>query len=59
MNADYQETGGLRWGGSFWLAMNATWPFATLTASPDGLHIALRFIGLMKKDFDFRKRRRS
>ena len=55
MNADYQETGGLRWGDSFWCAANVTWPFATLTASPDGLHIAVRFIGLMKNDFDFRK----
>lgn len=45
----------MRWGETFWQAVNATWPFATLTASTDAIHVSLRFIGLMKEDFDFQK----
>jgi hypothetical protein len=55
MNAVYKETGGLRWGDSDWWSAHASWPFATLTASPDGLHIAVNCMGLWKNDFDFRK----
>ncbi len=42
-----KETGGLRWGESFWMAANATWPFATLNASPEALCIS----GIVNLDF--------
>jgi hypothetical protein len=55
MDTRYRETGGLCWGESFWNAVNATWPFATLTATHGGLHISMRFIGLWNEEFDFAK----
>jgi len=35
----YVERGGLRYGESYWLAGNFSWPFATLTASRDSITI--------------------
>ena len=55
MHPEYRETGGLRWGESFWNAANATWPFATLTATPVGIHISMRCVGLWSEEFDFAK----
>jgi hypothetical protein len=50
----YFQRGGLRWGNSFWLGWNATWPFATLDATADFLNIAVGF-GPFKRKFDFGK----
>ena len=55
MKKEYQQTGGLRWGESFWSAANATWPFAKLTATSGEIRLSMRFIGLMKDDFAFAK----
>ena len=55
MNTEYKETGGLRWGESFWNAAYATWPFAKLSATSDGLQIFVHAIGLMEEDFNFAK----
>jgi hypothetical protein len=33
------ERGGLRWGESFWIAKNATWPFATFTVRANYLEV--------------------
>jgi len=53
MMNEYIETGGLRWGVSFWGGMNATWPFAKLHATSDGIVIVLNVIGIMKERFEF------
>ena len=53
MMDQYIETGGLRWGASFWGGMNATWPFAKLQATSDGIVIVLNVIGMMKEKFEF------
>jgi hypothetical protein len=52
VNDTYTETGGLRWGESFWGATNATWPFATLHASKDGLRIDLSVLRLWRRRFE-------
>ena len=50
---EYTETGGLRWGKSFWYASNFTWPFATLKASRDRLIIRVGIFKLYQKTFEF------
>lgn len=37
------EYGGLRWGHSFWVAKNATWPLATWTIAQNSLAIKVSF----------------
>jgi hypothetical protein len=39
VSASYFERGGLRWGRSFWLAANATWPFATLGITRESVEV--------------------
>ena len=53
MNEEYKETGGLRWGQTFWGGMNATWPFVTLRATHDKITIRLTAMGMMTQSFDF------
>ncbi len=53
MDEQYTETGGLRWGRSFWGGTNATWPFATLHAGHDEITIVLNVLGVMKETFRF------
>lgn len=39
--AAYRETGGIQYGGAWWLSMNFSWPFASLVADEDGLVVAV------------------
>ena len=55
MSDGYRETGGLRWGRSFWFGANATWPFAKLHATTEGLTITLGLFGFLQKTFAFAK----
>lgn len=47
----YTETGGVRYGRSFWVATNFTWPFATLTAATDGVSIRISLGRLLIRTF--------
>lgn len=47
----YTETGGIRYGHSFWIATNFTWPFATLTAKADGVSIRVSLGKLWSRTF--------
>ena len=49
----YTETGGIRYGTSFWSAANFTWPFATLTASPAEISIRVALGRLWGRTFAF------
>lgn len=53
VDGTYQETGGLRWGRSFILAMNASWPLAKLEATRDAIRIEMSFLGMMRRRFEF------
>ena len=55
MNSDYTETGGLRFGDSFWVAANATIPFAKLHVTPEHIDITLRSPISSNRSFLFRK----
>ncbi|HEX4053739.1 MAG TPA: hypothetical protein VHX86_05705 [Tepidisphaeraceae bacterium] len=48
----YFQRGGLRWGNTFWRGCNATWPFATLHATSEFLHISVG-LGPLRRRFDF------
>ena len=50
----YFERGGLRWGSNFWYGSNATWPFATLKATPQNLDISVG-IGPLRRTFAFNR----
>ena len=50
---EYNETGGLRWGLSFWVAGNATWPFARLHALHECIQIRLSIFGIWSRVFEF------
>jgi hypothetical protein len=50
----FSQTGGLRWGRSFNAGSNATWPFATLTATSHSLAISVG-IGPLGRKFNFSK----
>ena len=45
----YFERGGLRWGHSFWLGANATWPFATLSVTPDHAEVRVGIWPLQRR----------
>lgn len=47
----YTETGGIRYGSSFYSAINFTWPFAKLIADPDGISIKVSLGKLWGKTF--------
>ena len=47
----YSETGGARYGSSFWTAVNFTWPFATLTATSEQIEIRVSLGKLWSKTF--------
>jgi hypothetical protein len=47
----YTEIGGLRYGSSFWISTNFTWPFATLTASPNEVSIRVSLGRLWARTF--------
>jgi hypothetical protein len=50
---EYVETGGLRWGQTFGIGMNATWPFARINVSSDRLRLSVNVLGLWKESFAF------
>src|ERR1051325_5384413 len=39
---EYVETGGLRWGESYWRAANATWPFAKVRISQGPVQLRMK-----------------
>jgi hypothetical protein len=41
MSQDFSQTGGARVGRSYWIASNATWPFASLQATPQTLTLTV------------------
>jgi hypothetical protein len=51
----YTETGGIRYGSSFWIAANFTWPFAKLTAGPGEISIRVALGKLWSKTFVFER----
>lgn len=51
----YTETGGIRYGSSFWIATNFSWPFATLTASPGEISISVSLGQLWSKTFALKR----
>ena len=53
MPDEFMQTGGLRYGSSFWVAANATWPFASLTANPTRIEITVSAFVLPKRTFSF------
>jgi hypothetical protein len=52
---DYVETGGCRWGQTFVMAANATWPFAKISFSSERLRLSVNVLGLWKRVFDFER----
>jgi len=52
-NAMHAETGGLRWGRSFWAGWNVTCPLAQLQATEEQITIRLRGIGPLCRRFVF------
>ncbi|HVV71341.1 MAG TPA: hypothetical protein VHI52_07560 [Verrucomicrobiae bacterium] len=53
MEQQFTQTGGVRYGESFWYAMNFTVPFAELSVSKNGLQLTISVFGLWKRSFDF------
>lgn len=51
----YTGKGGIRYGDSFWRAMNFTWPFVTLTASVDRLSIRVSIGRFVFRSFDLER----
>jgi len=49
----YSETGGIRYGRSFWMATKFTWPFATLTVTQDQISIHVTLGRLWSRTFTF------
>ncbi len=52
---EYVATGGARWGYSLMGSVGATWPFATLLASPDGIQIDVDFLFWEIKSLKFNR----
>jgi hypothetical protein len=51
----HTEKGGVRYGDSFWFAINFTWPFARLTANQDGITIHVSVGPLWSRTFAFER----
>ena len=51
----YTETGGIRYGSSFWIATNFTWPFVTLTARHSDVSIRISLGRLWSRTFAFER----
>jgi hypothetical protein len=49
---EYVERGGLRWGKSFLVGANASWPFAKLVATPTSIVIFVRIAGITVRSFE-------
>jgi hypothetical protein len=50
----YFQRGGLRWGKSYWGGANATWPFAAVDVTMEGLSVSVGW-GPLKRVFDFKR----
>jgi hypothetical protein len=55
METTYSETGGVRYGHTFTLASNYTWPFAKLTATSNAISITVSLGRLWSKTFSFER----
>ena len=53
----HTERGGIRFGyqDDWFFQLNLTWPFVKLTATPSGIRISMRLLGLRRKEFTFAK----
>ena len=51
----YFETGGIRYGNSYWSSSNFSWPFASLKASPEEISICVSFSSLWTRTFTFNR----
>ncbi len=51
----YIETGGLRWGGSYWGATNVTFPFAKIQMTTEEINISVKRLFKNEKAFTFSK----
>ena len=55
MDPHYWKTGGVRYGESFWFALNFTIPFAKLCVKRDSIVLRISFLGLFRRTFEFQK----
>lgn len=55
MNEEFTQTGGARYGKSFYWALNFTIPFAHLRLTEDTLVLHVSFLGLWRRTFSFSK----
>jgi hypothetical protein len=53
MEQEFTETGGVRYGRSFWLAWNFTIPFAHLRVTRDALILSVSVFGIWRRTFMF------
>jgi hypothetical protein len=44
VHTKFSQTGGARIGRSFWLSMNVTWPFASLTVTSEWIEVTVLWI---------------
>ncbi|MEZ5323660.1 MAG: hypothetical protein R3F19_01125 [Verrucomicrobiales bacterium] len=54
MDGEYYESGGLRWGSSYWLSANATFPFGKIWIDDEKIVIEVDLL-VKKRRFDFPK----
>jgi len=53
MDQEFTQTGGIRYGSSFWLSSNYTIPFANLRLCREGIILSVSVFGLWRRTFDF------
>ena len=53
MGTMYSERGGLRWGSRYMGQASASWPFARLTATSEGLEVRLSVFGVFEREYSF------
>jgi hypothetical protein len=56
MTTEYTEQGGLRWGQSYWVSSNVTWPFVTLRLTGEGIYIRWGLWTLASHVLEFARR---
>ena len=55
MSQEFTQTGGLRYGESFWYAANFTKPFAMLRVSRDAIVVSVSFFRFWQRSFTFQR----